>query len=166
LTAAQRRKHAERETGIFSYLTVMAVTSHNLVNYCNSHCILLAVFPPHSTHTLQPLDIVCFKALSGTYSKELTNHLQKSQGLITVKKGDFFLLFWGAWESSFETEIILKIFKATGIWPMEPEVILDWLQGEGGRDSKEHSLALKDSDWRKMKRLVCSAVKSSTAEES
>jgi hypothetical protein len=34
-----------------------------------------------------------FKPLSTTYSKELSNYLHNSQGLLSVKKGDFFPLF-------------------------------------------------------------------------
>jgi hypothetical protein len=38
------------------------------LEYCKAHRILVSVFPPHSTHTLQPLDVVCFKPLSGAYT--------------------------------------------------------------------------------------------------
>jgi hypothetical protein len=79
------------------------------------------VLPPHSTHTLQPLDVVMFKSLSTAYSTELSTHLHKSQGLLSIKKGDFFPLFWKAWTSSFKEETILKSFEATGISPFDPE---------------------------------------------
>src|SRR6478735_6337945 len=83
--------------------------------------ILLAILPPRSTHTLQPLDVVLFKPLSSAYSAELTTHLQESQGLLPIKKGDFFPLFWKAWMSSFKEETILKSFEATGISPFNPQ---------------------------------------------
>ena len=82
----------------------------DFLNYCDQNRILLAVFPPHSTHRLQPLDVV-FKLLSTAYSTELTAHLHNSQGLLPIKKGDFFSLFWKAWESSFKKETILKSFE-------------------------------------------------------
>jgi hypothetical protein len=66
------------------------------IEYCDYHKILLMVLPPHSTHTLQPLDVVMFKPLSQAYLNELTTHLHNTQGLIAVKKGDFFSLFWRA----------------------------------------------------------------------
>jgi hypothetical protein len=50
----------------------------DFTDYCYANSILLAVFPPHSTHTLQPLDIVCFKPLSSDYFSALTNHLYKT----------------------------------------------------------------------------------------
>ncbi|KAK7178432.1 hypothetical protein PSPO01_15516 [Paraphaeosphaeria sporulosa] len=96
----------------------------DFIDYYNRNRILLAILPPHSTHTLQPLDVVLFKPLSSAYSAELTTHLQKSQGLVPIKKGDFFPLFWKAWTSSFEEETILKSFETTGISPFDPEVIL------------------------------------------
>jgi hypothetical protein len=68
----------------------------DFIDYCDTHRILLAVLPPHSTHTLQPLDVVMFKPLSTAYTHHLTLHLQTTQGLVSIKKGDFFPLFWGA----------------------------------------------------------------------
>jgi hypothetical protein len=52
-----------------SYVTI------DFINYCDYNKILLAVLPPYSTYTLQPLNVVMFKPLSTAYSKELTTHL-------------------------------------------------------------------------------------------
>jgi hypothetical protein len=82
------------------------------------------ILPLHLTHTLQPLNVVLFKPLSQAYSNELTNYLYKTQGLVSIEKGDFFLLFWKAWQASFEQSTISKAFEATGIWLMDPNVIL------------------------------------------
>jgi hypothetical protein len=101
-----------------SHLTI------EFISYCNCHRILLMVFPPHSTHTLQPLDVVLFKPLSQNYSNELTTYLHRAQGLISIKKGDFFPLFWRAWQASFKQSTILTAFEATGIWPIDPNIIL------------------------------------------
>jgi hypothetical protein len=67
--------------------------SMDFIEFCEANRILLAVFPPHSTHTLQPLDIVCFKPLSSNYTSALDVHLFKMQGMLPVQKGDFFTLF-------------------------------------------------------------------------
>jgi hypothetical protein len=85
------------------------------LEYCEAHKILVSVFPPHSTHTLQPLDVVCFKPLSGAYTHQLMRHLHRTQGLIPLKKGDFFPLFWGVWSSSITKKLVHKGFEATGI---------------------------------------------------
>ena len=42
--------------------------SMRFIDYYDSHQILLAIYPPHSTHTLQPLDVYLFWPLSQAYS--------------------------------------------------------------------------------------------------
>jgi hypothetical protein len=97
----------------------------DFLDYCDQNRVLVMIFPPHSTHTLQPLDVVMFKPLSSAYSKALTNRLHNAQGLVAIKKGDFFPLFWEAWTQSFnKKELVLKSFEATSIWPTNVEVIL------------------------------------------
>jgi hypothetical protein len=147
------------------------------IQYCMTHKILLLIYPPHSTHSLQPLDVVMFKPLSSQYSAvshlgsrrilrvtcelsepsihsrqriaagrqrfvyhyrtihiisiyysflailfegvltsaKLTTFIHKSMGLLNLKKGDFFGLFWAAWIASFKKETILKSFEACRI---------------------------------------------------
>jgi hypothetical protein len=129
----------------------------DFVEYCDKHKILLAIFPPHSTHTLQPLDVRMFKPLSQAYSEELSAFLERSQGLSPIKKGDFFPLFWKAWASSFKGNTIINSFKATGISPLEPDVILKRFvdTGPDEQGSRESSASvLSRSDWRKIERLV------------
>jgi hypothetical protein len=43
----------------------------DFIEYCNQKKILLVVYPPHSTHTLQPLDVVMFKPLATGYSNKV-----------------------------------------------------------------------------------------------
>lgn len=50
------------------------------IDYCDSNRILLAIYPPHSTHTLQPLDVCLFRPLSQAYSTELSTFMDESQG--------------------------------------------------------------------------------------
>ena len=140
----------------------------DFINYYERNRTILAVFPPHSTHTLQPLDVVMFKPLSSAYSHELTEHTQNSQGLLPIKKSDFFPLFWKAWVSSFTEKTILKSFEATGIWPMDPGVILKRFTNTTTTDqeSRESSTSvLSESDWRKMRHLVNDAVRDKSTKE-
>jgi hypothetical protein len=130
----------------------------DFINYCDQNRILLVVLPPHSTHTLQPLDVAMFKPLAAAYSAELSEYLHRSHGLASITKGDFFPLFWKAWEASFRESTILSSFRATGISPPDPDPILDRFthKEESGNSS---SSGLSDHDWRKMDRLIQSAVK-------
>jgi hypothetical protein len=156
-------RYTKQRSGRWRLLILDGHGSHvtmEFIKYCDRHRILLMILPPHSTHTLQPLDVVLFKPLSQAYSNELTNHLHKAQGLIPIKKGDFFPLFWSAWISSFTESLILKAFEATGIWPMDANVILRRFAStpEAERSS---SSGLSDHDWRKLDRLVRAAVNDS-----
>jgi hypothetical protein len=36
----------------------------DIIDYCDQNKVLLAIFPPHATHNLQPLDVALFKPLS------------------------------------------------------------------------------------------------------
>jgi hypothetical protein len=118
LTKARRRWQLLIFDGYTSYLTM------NFIGFRNAHKILLAVLPPHATHTLQPLDVVLFAPLAALYTSQLIQYLHNSQGLTAMRKGDFFPLFWEAWMSSFKEETVRKSFEATGIIPMNAEVVL------------------------------------------
>ena len=140
----------------------------DFINYCDQNKILLAMFPPHSTHTLQPLDVVMFKPLSTAYSKELTTHLHNSQGLSAIKKSDFFHLFWKAWVSTFTQGLILRSFEATGISPLQPNVILQrFAQGtpEASDSNTSSSSVYSGKDWLKIETLLRKAVRDETSKE-
>jgi hypothetical protein len=141
--------------------------SMDFLDYCEANKILVAIFPPHSTHRLQPLDVVLFKPLSQAYSTELATYLYSSQGLLAITKGDFFLLFWRAWTSSFQEKIIQKSFKATGIWPTDPEVILDRFDYNTptSPSSRESSTSvLSGQDWLKIQTLVRNTVQNQSSQ--
>jgi hypothetical protein len=128
----------------------------DFIEYCNQNRILLAVYPPHSTHTLQPLDVVMFKPFSSAYSNQVAAFMERCQGLTSMSKRDFYPMFMAAWEASFKKETILKAFEATGLSPLKPEVILKRFNqpAQLGQSSDSDSSALSASDWRKTERLL------------
>jgi hypothetical protein len=94
------------------------------LQYCLIHKSLLSVLPPHSTHSLQPLDVVLFSPLSTAYSAELLRHLQRNKGLLPVKKGDFFAIFWASYNISFISKNILTAFEAISVEPRNADAVL------------------------------------------
>jgi hypothetical protein len=132
----------------------------DFIEYCNQNRILLAVYPPHSTHTLQPLDVVMFKPLSSAYSNQVAAFIERCQGLTSMSKRDFYPMFIAAWEASFKKETILKAFEATGLSPLNPEVILKRFNqpAQSGQSSDSDSSALSASDWRKIRQLIDHAI--------
>jgi hypothetical protein len=94
------------------------------IDFCDQNQIILAIFPPHSAHSLQPLDVVLFSPLSRNYTMQLNRISQRLQGLTSVTKRDSYRNFWAARSSAMKRDTILKSFQATGVWPMDAEVVL------------------------------------------
>ena len=136
----------------------------DFIDYCHQNKILLAIFPPHSTHTLQPLDVVLFKPLLSAYSSELARHQQRSQGLLPVVKADFYGFFKSAYASSFTKSNVQSAFKATGIWPMDRSVVTRKFRYTTPPDqtNKMSPSNLSPADWRRVKRLIQGSVKDVT----
>ncbi|KAF1924554.1 DDE-domain-containing protein, partial [Didymella exigua CBS 183.55] len=100
------------------------------IDYCSRHKILLLIYPPHSTQTLQLLDVGCFSPFGNNYSKEVTEQLHQSQALTSIKKRHFYKLFQASWYKMFNSKLVLAAFKATGISPLNPAIILDRFQNK------------------------------------
>ena len=132
------------------------------IDYCDKHKILLCLYPPHSTHTLQPLDICLFGPLSQAYSSELAQFLHKSQGLTSITKRDFFRLFNAAWQIAFRSENIQSAFEKTGLWPFNPERIIsrfaEHIEPAASPDSSSGA-PIQAEDWAAIRRLINKAAK-------
>ncbi|KNG52820.1 pogo transposable [Stemphylium lycopersici] len=96
----------------------------DFLNFCDANRILLAIFPPHSTHSLQPLDVVLFSPLAKHYTTALNRQLQQSQGHPISAKKAFFTNFWAAWSSTMKPATIRRSFEATGVWPIDAQRVL------------------------------------------
>jgi hypothetical protein len=71
----QTKEKAQKDRRAWRLLILDRHGSHvnmEFIEYCHNNRILLAVYPPHSTYTLQPLDVALFKPLSAAYSQALT----------------------------------------------------------------------------------------------
>jgi hypothetical protein len=90
----------------------------DFTEFCDANRILVMVFPPHSTHRLQPLGVVLFSPLSKNYTNELNYFLQRSQCITRITRRDFFDNFCASWSSTMKPELIIRVFKlqACGPW--------------------------------------------------
>ena len=95
------------------------------INECDRLRILLTILPPHSTHRLQPLDVSLFRPLATHYTNGLSDLMFKSLGLVSMSKRSFWQVFWPAWLHSFTIKNVSSGFKQTGIWPINPDIILN-----------------------------------------
>jgi hypothetical protein len=85
------------------------------LEYAIKNCILVMKFLSYSTHSLQPLNVGIFGLLLTAYLSELYVQQQRSQGLLPVKKPDFYRLFKQAWASAASKSNIKAAFAATSI---------------------------------------------------
>jgi hypothetical protein len=76
------------------------------LEWCHKHRILVAIYPPHSTHRLQPLDVNLFRPLATHYSQALDAHTRQSLGLSSISKRDFFTILYPAFDKVFTQENI------------------------------------------------------------
>ncbi|KAF2820608.1 hypothetical protein CC86DRAFT_428369 [Ophiobolus disseminans] len=97
-----------------------------------------------------------FKLLSSAYSGQVAAFMERCQGLTSMSKRDFYPMFMAVWEASFKEETILKAFEATGLSPLQPEVILKKFNSQPiqGSSRDSDSSALSASNWRKIRQLV------------
>lgn len=134
------------------------------IDYCDENRILLLIFPPHATHTLQPLDVVCFKSLAQNYSNELLHRNHTTLGWSPVNKSDFISLFWPAWVRTFTKALVERAFEATGIYPPNADVILNRFKTSTPPppvtppEPSELQAAPESPSWLKTKSLLRSAV--------
>ena len=95
--------------------------SADLLEFCQQNNIEVYGYPPHCTHALQGLDVVCFAKMKDCWKEELNvfENLH-NQG---VNKEDFAEVWGRAYQTVFTEENIHSAFKATGIHPFNPDVI-------------------------------------------
>ena len=82
----------------------------DFIEYCHRNRVLLAVYLPHSTHTLQPLDVVMFKPFSSAYSNQAAAFMERCQGLTSMSKRDFYPMFVAACEAPIMKDTIFRRF--------------------------------------------------------
>lgn len=93
----------------------------DLLELCLNHKILPLCLPAHTSHVLQPLDVSIFSPISTYYAQEV-NKLH-----IPVDKDIFPNLLARAHVKAFTPANIRAGFRATGIYPFNPHIILDTL---------------------------------------
>lgn len=98
------------------------------ITKCDALRIVLLIFPPHTTHRLQPLDLSCFRPLSIAYSQGIQKLMHESEGIVSMTKKDFWRVFRVAWEKAMSKDNILSGFSKAGIWPPTPSKVLDILE--------------------------------------
>jgi hypothetical protein len=96
LTVTFNQATCKKANGRWRLLWVDGYNSHinmRFLNWCNDNCVYVAMYPSHSTHRLQPLDVSCFSPLAIRYSQNLDQWIAKHGGIITLNQSNFYSLF-------------------------------------------------------------------------
>jgi hypothetical protein len=118
-----------RQVGVYRLLILDGHESHldqDFKDYCLEHKILTLCMPPHSSHILQPLDVVCFSPLKRKYSQRVRDLARRR--VFHINKEDFLPAFKDAFFDVFTEENCRKAFEASGIVPINAQVVLDRLE--------------------------------------
>lgn len=96
-------------------------SSIEMLEFADNNDILLVCLPSHTTQALQPLDRSFFKPLKTFYKKETMAWVQHNKK--SIKKVHAGMLIGNAWVKSATAENAINGFRATGIFPLNPDAI-------------------------------------------
>jgi hypothetical protein len=82
--------------------------------------------PAHASHILQPLDVGCFSPLKRAYKKEVGALANSS--INRIDKLAFLAAFTTVYQGAFSSENIKAGFRATGLVPLDPGVVVSKLE--------------------------------------
>jgi hypothetical protein len=97
---------------------------------CRENKIHLLYLPAHSSHLLQPLDLAAFSVLKSRYRQEISA-LSALDDAAPVKKEHFVTCYNKAREDSFNERVIRASWKAAGLVPYRPSLVLNSSQISG-----------------------------------
>jgi hypothetical protein len=115
--------------GVYRLLILDGYESHlnqDFKDYCFEQKILTLCMLPHSSHILQPLDVVCFSPLKRKYSQRVRDLARRR--VFHINKEGFLPAFKDAFFDVFTEENCRKAFEASGIVPINAQVVLDRLE--------------------------------------
>ena len=95
----------------------------SVIAYCMEHTIDLLILPPHTSHVLQPLDVSVFSPLKRALAAETdkASHLDSGR----IRRVEWTEMYIRARETALTSSNILSGWRATGLQPLSPIVVLD-----------------------------------------
>ena len=118
-----------RQVGGYRLLILDGHESHlnqDFKDYCFENNIITLCMPAHSSHILQPLDVVCFSPLKLKYSQRVRD-LARHRVFHITKEG-FLPAFKHAFFDVFTEENCKKAFQASGLVPLSAAEVLERLE--------------------------------------
>ena len=101
-------------------------TNEEFVRVCYRKNILPFRLPLHTTHLLQPLDVVCFQPLKHYHSEAIDDAVR--DGDYEFSKLEFLARITTIRSQAFKKNTIRESFRKTGLIPFNPEIVMQKLQ--------------------------------------
>jgi hypothetical protein len=92
------------------------------IQFCDKNNVIPFGLPPNLTHLLQPLDVTVFQPLKHYQAKALD--ILVRDGVMDIGKLEFLSYIEDIRKKAFKKETIQSAFKKTGIWPFNPNKVL------------------------------------------
>ncbi|CAG4974913.1 unnamed protein product [Colias eurytheme] len=99
--------------------------SVEMLEYANENDIILLSMPSHTSHYLQPLDRSVFKSLKHHFYEQCRLWLIHNPGR-RISRLSFGALLSKAWGKAATSDNAIAGFKATGVYPFNPEAVPDY----------------------------------------
>ena len=122
------RFSSQRRTGAYRLLLLDGHGSHctrEFISYCDEKKIIPFCLPPHTTHLLQPLDVVVFQPLKH-YHAEAIDYATRT-GCSDFNKIEFLTAITSIRVQAFKESTIISSFRKTGLIPYNPDRVLSQL---------------------------------------
>lgn len=92
------------------------------LKFAKDHRIEILGYPPHMTHALQGLNIVCIAKMMKSWREDVNTH--KTKTMKKLSKNEFVEVFRRAYLHMFNPKTVKAAFYTTGIHPYNPDIII------------------------------------------
>ena len=120
---------SQRQVGAYRLLLLDGYGSHctkEFIDYCDENKIIPFCLPPHSTHLLQPLDVVVFQPLKQFHAEAVDQATRT--GCSDFNKIEFLAAIDSIRvQAAFKHSTILSAFRKYGLIPYSPSIVLSKL---------------------------------------
>ena len=138
---------SNRQIGSYRLLLLDGFGSHctkQIIDYCNPHKIVVFCLPPHSSHLLQPLDVVVFEPYKHYHAEavEAATHMRCGN----FDKIEFLDQIESIRQRTFKPSTIQSTFRAIGLIQYDSYIVLYKLR-EAVPGSSLPNTEIPDSDF-------------------
>jgi len=99
--------------------------SFRIIDFAEKNDVVIYFLPPHTTHYLQPADVVLFSPLKRSYR----NGIQDECATVEISARDVPHFFKRAMKKSCTKENMCSSFEKAGIFPFNSKVVIDRIRG-------------------------------------